>query len=355
MAESQPAGCRLVFDTRATEIELEALRTRPAYRGMPMRPDGVYDLVVDGELTAHASLSGGNVLMKDATAGTEELIPGAPSVIRFADLPDRHKTVEIWLPHNEITELIALRSDRPLEASPISRPVWLHHGSSISHGSNAVRPTGTWPAVAAARADVELVNLGMGGAAMLDPFTARTMRDIPADLISVKIGINIVNADLMRVRAFGPAVHGFLDTIRDGHPTTPIIVVSAVHCPIHEHTPGPLAPDFSGEHWLSPPPVIRPKCRQASSRSASSATSSPVSSANARPPTRICATSTDSTFTGRPISPSSRLSIGCIRGRELTNVWGSASPPSSARRFGADLWATPIDQYQLLVILLRQQ
>lgn len=142
MAESQPAGCRLVFDTRATEIELEALRTRPAYRGMPMRPDGVYDLVVDGELTAHASLSGGNVLMKDAAAGTEELIPGAPSVIRFADLPDRHKTVEIWLPHNEITELIALRSDRPLEASPISRPVWLHHGSSISHGSNAVRPTG---------------------------------------------------------------------------------------------------------------------------------------------------------------------------------------------------------------------
>lgn len=246
MAESQPAGCRLVFDTRATEIELEALRTRPAYRGMPMRPDGVYDLVVDGELTAHASLSGGNVLMKDAAAGTEELISGAPSVIRFADLPDRHKTVEIWLPHNEITELIALRSDRPLEASPISRAVWLHHGSSISHGSNAVRPTGTWPAVAAARADVELVNLGMGGAAMLDPFTARTMRDIPADLISVKIGINIVNADLMRVRAFGPAVHGFLDTIRDGHPTTPIIVVSAVHCPIHEHTPGPLAPDFSG-------------------------------------------------------------------------------------------------------------
>ncbi|AKK27142.1 SGNH/GDSL hydrolase family protein [Mycobacterium sp. EPa45] len=246
MAESQAAGCRLVFETRSTEIELEALRTRPAYKGMPMRPDGIYDLLIDGTLTAQASLSGGNVLMKDAAAGTEELIAGASGTIRFTDLPDRHKSVEIWLPHNEITELIALRSDQPVAPSSITRPVWLHHGSSISHGSNALHPTGTWPAVASTGAGVELINLGLGGGALLDPFIARTMRDIPADLISVKIGINIVNADLMRLRAFGPAVHGFLDTIRDGHPATPIVVVSAVHCPIHEHTPGPLAPDFSG-------------------------------------------------------------------------------------------------------------
>jgi hypothetical protein len=43
----------------------------------------------------------------------------------------------------------------------------------------------------------------------------------------------------MRQRAFGPAVHGFLDTIRDGHPTTPIVVMGPLHCPIHETTPGP--------------------------------------------------------------------------------------------------------------------
>ena len=69
------------------------------------------------------------------------------------------------------------------------------------------------------------------------------MRDTPADLISVKIGINLVNTDLMRLRAFAPAVHGFLDTIRDGHPTTPLLVVSPLFCPIHEDTPGPTAPD----------------------------------------------------------------------------------------------------------------
>ena len=91
---------------------------------------------------------------------------------------------------------------------------------------------------------MELINLGLGGSALLDPFTARAMRDTPADLISVKIGINLVNTDLMRLRAFTPAVHGFLDTIREGHPTTPLLVVSPILCPIHEDTPGPSAPDF---------------------------------------------------------------------------------------------------------------
>jgi hypothetical protein len=57
----------------------------------------------------------------------------------------------------------------------------------------------------------------------------------------VKIGINLVNTDLMRARAFTPAVHGFLDTIRDGHPDTPLLVVSPILCPIHEDTPGPTA------------------------------------------------------------------------------------------------------------------
>src|SRR3954467_14156244 len=50
MAEAQPSGVRVVFRTRATAIELDTLRTKPAYQGAPPRPDGVYDLLIDGEL-----------------------------------------------------------------------------------------------------------------------------------------------------------------------------------------------------------------------------------------------------------------------------------------------------------------
>ncbi|MDS0137604.1 MULTISPECIES: GDSL-type esterase/lipase family protein [unclassified Amycolatopsis] len=238
MAEAQPAGVRLRFRTRADVVELETLRTKQVYPGAPPRPDGVYDLLVDGELTAQASVGGGNILTVDMAAGTSSLTAGPPGVVRFAGLGGQPKDVEIWLPHNELTELIALRADAPAEAVPEGR-VWLHHGSSISHGSNAASPATTWPALAATAAGVDLVNLGFSGNALLDPFTARALRDTPADLISVKLGINVVNADLMRLRAFGPAVHGFLDTIRDGHPDTPLVVVSPLYCPIHERTPGP--------------------------------------------------------------------------------------------------------------------
>ncbi|EHR60609.1 SGNH/GDSL hydrolase family protein [Saccharomonospora cyanea] len=240
LAETQPAGVRLVLRTRATAVELDTLPTRIEYRGAPPRPEGVYDLRVDGTLTGQASVSGGNVVSIDPSTGTAETRPGPVGTVRFADLPDHAKDVEIWLPHNEITRLVALRTDAPVEPVPSgNRRVWLHHGSSISQGSNAASPSTTWPALAASLGDVDLVNLGLSGSALLDPFTARTLRDTSADLISLELGINVVNSDVMRLRAFTPAVHGFLDTIREGHPTTPLLVVSPFLCPIHEDTPGP--------------------------------------------------------------------------------------------------------------------
>jgi hypothetical protein len=246
MAEAQPSGVRLVLRTRATVVELDTLRTRVGYRDIPPRPDGVYDLLIDGELTAQAATTGGKTLLLDMATGAAETLPGPAGTVRFAGLPDRPKDVEIWLPHTEITELVALRANAPVDPVPrTGRRMWLHHGSSISHGSNAASPSTTWPALAAARGGVELLNLGFGGSAMVDPFAARVLRDTPADLVSIKLGINVVNGDVMRLRAFGPAVHGFLDTIREGHPDSPLLVVSPILCPIHEQTPGPGAVDFS--------------------------------------------------------------------------------------------------------------
>lgn len=246
MAESQPSGVRLAFRTAATTIELEALPSKREYAGVPRRPDGSYDLVVDGEIVGRGSIPGGDLLTVDMMTGRAERIAGEPGRVRWDGLAAGEKDVEIWLPHDEMTTLVALHTDAPvLPAPPSGRRVWVHHGSSISHGSIAGHPTGTWPAVAARLADVDLVNLGYAGSALLDPCVARTVRDTPADLISLKLGINVANHDLMRMRAFGSAVHGFLDTIRDGHPDTPLVVVSPVWCGIHEDTPGPAAPDMN--------------------------------------------------------------------------------------------------------------
>lgn len=246
-AESQPSGVRVVLRTRASAIELDTLRTGVTYVGAPAGPDGVYDLLVDGQPTAQASTSGGNVIEIDMRTGASTTEFGPPGTVSFTGLDARDKTVEIWLPHTETTELLGLRADAPVEPARASgRPRWVHHGSSISHGSNAAGPSRTWAALASRHAGVELTNLGFGGSAMLDPFTARAIAGLAADVISLKIGINLVGGDVMRTRAFVPAAHGFLDTVREAHPEVPVLVISPIYCPIHEQTPGPGAPDFSG-------------------------------------------------------------------------------------------------------------
>lgn len=241
-AESQPSGVRVAMVTEAQHITLVTHSTRLAYRGIT-RPRGSIDLVVDQQLVASDELTGGDAYETDLQTGATQLVPGPSHTTRFTGLGSGEKLVELWLPHNEQIELIELSTDAPAAPAPSDSPRWLHHGSSISHGSNATSPARTWTSIAARLGRVELRNLGFGGSALVDPFMARVMRDTPADVISLKLGINVVNSDAMRLRAFIPAVHGFLDTLRDGHPTTPILLVSPIHCDIHEDTPGPGAFD----------------------------------------------------------------------------------------------------------------
>jgi len=240
--EAQPSGVRVAVRSSATRVELVLHPSRIAYRGVS-RPRGAVDVFVDGRLRLSEVLDGGDVTEIDLQTGGAQLVPGPAHTVVLDGLSHGEKDIEFWLPHNESVELIGLRSDAAVAALPDGRPVWIHYGSSISQGSNAATPGEVWTSVAARRGDVALRNLGFGGSALVDPFVARVIRDAPADLISVKLGINVVNLDAMRLRAFVPAVQGFIDTIRDGHPDVPLILISPIFCGIHEHTPGPGAID----------------------------------------------------------------------------------------------------------------
>ena len=68
---------------------------------------------------------------------------------------------------------------------------------------------------------MNLLSLGFGGQAVLDESLSRLIRDLPADAISLKLGINVHNHGCHGLRSFGQAVLGAILTIRDGHPTTP--------------------------------------------------------------------------------------------------------------------------------------
>ncbi|MFI6771201.1 GDSL-type esterase/lipase family protein [Streptomyces sp. NPDC050355] len=238
-----PSGVRLVFRTDARELEFEVLTSTGQLVTEPRpRPTGMLELVVDGAPAGRQQAPVGNVLRMAGPGAVQQVVPGKPGTVRFAGLPAGMKNVELWLPQQTPTELVALRADgEVLPPLPDGRRRWVHHGSSISHCLEADGPTGTWPVVAAAHGGVEVINLSQAGNEMLDPYVARTIRDMPADLISLKVGINIVGLAAFRLRTFGPAVHGFLDTIRDGHPDTPLLVMSPVSCPALEESPGPTA------------------------------------------------------------------------------------------------------------------
>jgi len=246
---SMPSGGRLEFVTDSTSIELEAVFMRLEYANITPHTATI-DLVVDGELVASEVLVDTDLIRFPDPASMEfDMVHIDPSIVRFEGLGTGRKHIEIWLAQNATTMLRELRFDDAamVEGPPASeRRRWVHYGSSISHGMEAEHPTGTWPAVVARAADVDLYSLGLAGQCQLDQFTARTIRDLPADLISLKLGINVVNADTMRERAFVPAVHGLLDTIRDGHPVVPIVVISPIICPVAEHLPGPTLPNADG-------------------------------------------------------------------------------------------------------------
>jgi GDSL-like Lipase/Acylhydrolase family len=233
------AGIRLSVTTKATAIELDVAVTRISVAGVPLPTQPIrFDLVVDGAEPAQATVDG---LMHRAFATNGEPIEEPArvvSTIRFGGLPNETKALDIWFPANASVEIVAIRADAPLEPSS-RRPRWIHYGSSISHCLEANSPTGTWPAVAARLTGVDLISLGFAGNCHLDPFVARAIRDAPADFVSLKVGINVSGGDTLKFRTFGPAVHGFLDTVREGHPNVPILLISPIICPSLENTPGP--------------------------------------------------------------------------------------------------------------------
>ncbi|WP_341577788.1 GDSL-type esterase/lipase family protein [Microbacterium schleiferi] len=234
------SGLRIATATEATLLDLEfvVIGIDPS---VGATIPATVQLVIDGEVVATRVFGVDVQTLIDANGAVTQQ-RGAVHA-RFDGLSHRMKSVELWLPHSTAMELVGLRSDAPLHPPVDDRPVWVHHGSSISQCGEALAPTLTWPAVAAAAGRVSLRSLGFSGNAVGDPFVARTIRDLPADLISVEIGINVVNGDLMRRRMFEPVLHGFLDSVREGHPETPVLFLGPIPCPAHEHLPGPTVID----------------------------------------------------------------------------------------------------------------
>lgn len=249
------AGTRLRLLTSASRLELDVSVTLLLQTGKtnPDRP-APFVAVVDGAVVDRVEITEAALMRETPEKTYRRDEPVRTSfVLELGASADDDRLVEVWLPHDGGTLIHSVSADAEIMAAPEpSAPRWLHYGSSISHGGSADGPLGTWPRLAAAALGLENVNLGFGGNAMLDASVARDIARTAAEVITLKIGINIVGGDAMRRRTFIPAVHGFLDTIREGHPDTPIVVITAIGCPAVEDVPGPARAGADGRVAATP-------------------------------------------------------------------------------------------------------
>ncbi|MFC6230633.1 SGNH/GDSL hydrolase family protein [Paenibacillus allorhizosphaerae] len=204
-----PAGVRLSFHTDSSRVQV---------RVVPEAYEIAMDCVVNGVLVHTALMEAGSEWAS------------------FESLPSGTKLVEIYLSQKQPVRIreVNIDSGATCSASSEEKFRWVAYGSSITQCAEAASPSQTWPALAAAELGLDLTCLGYGGNCHMEPMVARMIRDLPADFISVCVGINIMGGSSYSERTFRPALIGFLQIIREKHPDTPIAVISPIYSPDRE-------------------------------------------------------------------------------------------------------------------------
>ncbi|WP_308271626.1 GDSL-type esterase/lipase family protein [Kitasatospora sp. SUK 42] len=206
-----PVGARFAVRTDADRLLLE-LAAEPG--------DGPLDVLVDGRLAHRWRPAGGG------TGRLAVALPGKPA------------DVEVWLPQLSRTWLgpVGFHGHRLLEPARRDGARWVAYGSSLTHAMYPHGPSESWASLVARRHGWRLRNLGFAGEAYLDPLVARVVRDTPAELVTLEIGTNAYLRGAFTARSWGPAVCGFVETIRDAQPDAEIAVVAALPSVEREQT-----------------------------------------------------------------------------------------------------------------------
>ena len=151
-----------------------------------------------------------------------------------------NNALQIWLPqHGEFRIKKFVIDDESIltKSEDQQNRKWITYGSSITQCRDADSPSQTWPALVARKNNLDLTCMGYGGQCHLDPMVALTIRDLPSDIISLCLGINIYGASSLNERTFQPGILGFVQILREKHMDIPIIVMSPIYSPDREENP----------------------------------------------------------------------------------------------------------------------
>lgn len=165
-------------------------------------------------------------------------VTAGDSLVRIP-LPSRgaDETVTVYLPESIGIRVTGLSAPEGTVTAAPRGPRWLAYGDSITQGWSATDPGRSWPSIVARRSGLDLVNLGLAGAARGELPAADHLAATPADVITLAWGTNCWSTIPFDAELIGHAYRLFLTAVRAGHPGTPLIVLSPLVRPDAEHTP----------------------------------------------------------------------------------------------------------------------
>ena len=209
---AMPAGVRIEFTSNTPHLELffDSVSERSPI-----------DVFCDGDFKATLETADLNSAML-GTLGT------------------KNKAIQIWLPQYgefRLNKLIIEDNASLTKLNDDKHTKWVTYGSSITQCRDANSPSRTWPSIVARKHNLDLTCLGYAGQCHLDPMVARTIRDIPADIISMCLGINVYTSSSLGERTFQPGIMGIIKILREKHVTTPLILMSPIYSPGREKKP----------------------------------------------------------------------------------------------------------------------
>ena len=222
-AATVPVGVRLELtgDAEAIDVAYHTASGNLGYRG-----DGA-------GITFSVWRGGRQVDEQDA-----ELGDGLVRLTLGSTSPD--KPAIIYLPEGMQPVIQSLTAVKGAITPAPALPRWIAYGDSTTQGWIASGPARGWAAIAARKAGLDLVNLGYAAAGRGEIVSAEQIAALPADVITIAYGASCWTRVPHSVGMVDEGVRGFLDVVRQGHPTAPIVVVSPVLRPDAEDEPNRL-------------------------------------------------------------------------------------------------------------------
>lgn len=206
-----PAGARLSLTTDSSQLHLRA-RSVSAAGG---QAHGV-SLYVDGSFWHTAPVT--------ATDHTE--------VCCFDDCGRRERRIDLYLPHRHEVEVagVGLDPGASLESVPSTRPPIVLYGSSVAQGAGASRPGMGYGSILARMLDMDLVNLGFGGAGKAEPEVVGLVAQIAASCFVLDLGKSYGRQDAAPYAEM-------IRRLQTSQPGIPVVCLTPIYSSREAHSP----------------------------------------------------------------------------------------------------------------------